>query len=145
MEKITDILERKTPNFHTIQPTHTVKDAISKMSCENVDYLIVLDEDDQFVGLLSEHELITPFLPSQKAVDSLKVIDIMNTRLPMATANSSVEQCMQMLKQHHSKYLAIFDDFSFCGIVSADDIINEAVSNRMDIFDAEPPNTIILG
>jgi CBS domain containing-hemolysin-like protein len=43
---------------------------------------------------------------------------------------------MQLMRQHHVRYLPVFEIHSFRGIVSSEDIIEEAVNNRMEIFDA---------
>ena len=61
----------------------------------------------------------------------------MNTRLPVATTEDTVEKCMRRMKQHNVRFLPVFDGFDFKGIVSSDDIIHEVVENRMQIFDPE--------
>ena len=52
MEKIADILGRNQPQFNTVTTTTTVQDALYKMYCEQVDYLIV-QENDKFIGILN--------------------------------------------------------------------------------------------
>ncbi|HET9744167.1 MAG TPA: CBS domain-containing protein, partial [Chitinophagaceae bacterium] len=54
---------------------------------------------------------------------------------PAATTDDTVERCMQLMRQHHVRYLPVFEDYSFRGIVSTEDILEEAVNNRMEIFD----------
>jgi FOG: CBS domain len=60
----------------------------------------------------------------------------MNKGLPAATTDDTVETCMQLMRQHHVRYLPVFEIHSFRGIVSSEDILEEAVYNRMEIFDA---------
>ena len=47
MEKITSILAKKEPYFHTVSPTSSVDRALNQMCCENVEYLIVMDDDEK--------------------------------------------------------------------------------------------------
>lgn len=136
MEKITSILSKKESHFHTISPASSVNDALCQMCCENVDHLVVMDEDKRFLGLITEHD-ITAMIAASKELESIKVKDITNSRFPAVTTEDTVEKCMQLMQQHHVRYLPVFENFSFKGIVSSEDILEEAVNNRMEIFDTE--------
>jgi len=52
MERIVDVIEKNQPQFNTISTSTTVRDALYKMYCENVDYLIV-QEENRFAGILT--------------------------------------------------------------------------------------------
>jgi predicted transcriptional regulator len=134
MEKITSILAKKELHFHTVPPASSADTALSRMCHENVEYLIVMEEGN-YVGLITEHD-ITKAVVTKKQLAKTKVSEIMNNRLPAATTDDTVERCMQLMRQHHVRYLPVFEIHSFRGIVSADDIIEEAVNNRMEIFDS---------
>jgi CBS domain-containing protein len=136
MEKITSILCRKESHFHTISPIDTVANALNQMCCENVEYLVVMDDDDRFMGLVTEHDIATGAVVSNKSLLKTKVMDIMNKNLPLATTEDTVEKCMQLMRQHHTRWLPVFEGFIFKGIVTNEDILDEAVYNRMEIFDA---------
>ena len=56
MEKIAEVLARKYPQFNTVIPDCLVSDALYQMRCENVDYLIVM-EDEKFHGVISDHDI----------------------------------------------------------------------------------------
>jgi len=134
MEKITSILAKKELHFHTVPPGSTADTALSRMCHENVEYLIVMEEGN-YVGLITEHD-ITKAVVTKKQLTKTNVGEIMNNRLPAVTTDDTVERCMQLMRQHHVRYLPVFEIHSFRGIVSTDDIIEEAVNNRMEIFDA---------
>ena len=57
MERIADVLRFKIPQFNTIAPNRTILDAMHQMRCEHVDYLIVMDDDERFIGILTEHDI----------------------------------------------------------------------------------------
>jgi signal-transduction protein with cAMP-binding, CBS, and nucleotidyltransferase domain len=137
MEKITSILAKKEPHFHTVSPTSSVDKALSQMCCENVEYLIVMDDDERYIGLITEHDITTKVLFVNKNSNNTSVGAVVNKRLPAATTEDTVENCMQMMRQHRVRYLPVFENFSFKGIVSTDDILEEAVKNRTEIFDTE--------
>jgi CBS domain-containing protein len=135
MEKITSILAKKELHFHTVAPGSSADIALSRMCHENVDYLIVMD-DEKYVGLITEHDITSKAVIRNKQLTKTKVSEVMNNRLPAATTDDTVERCMQLMRQHHVRYLPVFEIHSFRGIVSSEDIIEEAVNNRMEIFDA---------
>ena len=137
MEKITSILAKKEPHFHTVSPASSVDKALSQMCCENVEYLIVMDDDERYIGLITEHDITTKVLFGNKNSNSTSVGAVMNKRLPAASTEDTVENCMQMMRQHRVRYLPVFENYSFKGIVSTDDILEEAVRNRTEIFDTE--------
>jgi CBS domain-containing protein len=137
MEKITNIISKKQDHFHIVSPESSANNALCQMSCENVDYLVVLDENKSYIGLISEHDIACRVIVANKQIDKTKVKEIMNSSLPMATTEDTVEKCMRLMRQHHVRYLPIFENFHFKGIVSTEDILEEAVLNRMEIFDVD--------
>jgi CBS domain-containing protein len=138
MERITLILERKGPHLHTVSCESPVTDALQQMRSENVDYLVVLNESDRFLGILTDHDIATKILLSgRKPFHKTTVREVMTTRLPVITTEDTVEKCMKIMRQHNVRFLPVFDGFDFRGVISTDDLIYEVVKNRMDVFDPE--------
>ena len=137
MEKITNILSKKVPHLHTVAPESTASNALNQMCCENVEYLVVIDEEERYLGLITEHDIAASVISRNKQLNKTQVQEIMNNRLPVANTDYTVEKCMQLMQQHHVRYLPIFENFQFMGIVSSEDILVGAVNNRMQIFDTE--------
>ena len=71
MEKITSILAKKEPHFHTVSPGSSVDIALSRMCHENVDYLIVMEEE-KYVGLLTEHDITSKAVITNKQLQKPK-------------------------------------------------------------------------
>jgi predicted transcriptional regulator len=59
----------------------------------------------------------------------------MSTELPIVGLQDTVEQCMQMLNNHKTRYLLIFNDEQFEGVVTINDVLREALANKEMIFD----------
>jgi CBS domain-containing protein len=144
MERITLVLERKEAHFHTVSPGCSINNALQQMHCENVDHLVVMDDEERFLGILSDHEIANKVLFGRKPLHNTTVREVMNTHLPVATTDDTVEKCMRMMRQHNVRYLPVFEDFDFKGVVSSDDIIREVVANRMKIFDSEENENYIF-
>jgi CBS domain-containing protein len=144
MECITSILSRKQAHLHTVSADSFVTDALQQMRSENIDYLVVINDEERFLGLLTDHDIATQIIFGQKSLKKTQVREVMNTRLPVATTEDTVEKCMRRMKQHNVRFLPVFDGFDFKGIVSSDDIMHEVVENRMQIFDPEEDESNIF-
>lgn len=132
MEKITDVLDRNNPQFNTVSSTATVKDALYKMYCEHVDYLIVM-EDERFMGILTEHDVAGKVLFSEKPLHNTLVKEFMTTEIPVVTDEDSLEHGMRLLEQRKVRYLAVFEDFNFKAIVSAQDLMRQSLKTPVGI------------
>ena len=108
MESIADVLARKFPQFNTVVPDCLVSDALYQMCCENVDFLIVI-ENDKFQGIISDHDIASRILFENRPLNKIKVREFMSRSLPVTTPDSSLEQCMKLMERYHVRHLAIFD------------------------------------
>ena len=138
MEKVADVLGRKYPQFNTISPHHLVSDALYQMAAENVDNLIVYD-DERFTGIVSSSDIANKVLLADRPLTQVKVCDCTNKNLPVATLNDSVEYGMELLERYNTKYLAVYDNFDFKGIVSSYDLMRQVLSKRNKIPYRERP------
>lgn len=143
MENVTVLLSKKQSHFNKISPNSSISDALCRMSCQNTDYLIVVDDDEKFLGLLTDHDIATKTVFANKSLTTTKVKQMMNTRWPVADADNTVEDCMKLMSRYNVRYVPVFKNLSFLGVVSSDDILQEAVSHRSKIFDVEDKNVSV--
>src|SRR5215208_3623056 len=136
MERIADVLARKYPQFNTAVPDCRVSDALYQMSCENVDFLIVL-EDDKFQGIITDHDIASKILYENRPLNKIMVKEFMSRSLPVVTPETSLEQSMQLMERYNVRHLAIFDRFNFKGVVSSYDLMHEALTKRSAAFEEE--------
>lgn len=141
MENVTVLLSKKQSHFNKISPNCTISDALCRMSCQNTDYLIVMDDDERYLGLLTEHDIATKTIFNNRSITLTKVNQLMNTRMPAADSENTVEDCMRLMKRFNVRYVPVFNNLNFIGVVSSDDIITEAVNHRLQIFDIEEKNS----
>ena len=134
MERVSDVLRHKYPQFNTIAPNRSITDALHQMQAENVDHLIVM-EDDRFVGVLTEHDITSKIIYQAGRLDTATVKDFMSTYLPVATMSDSLEHCMQLMEKYNMRHLAIYERFSFKGVLSSHDLMNQVLLKRKAIFD----------
>lgn len=137
MEKVTMILARKQPHFKSVSPGCALDDALCRMNFENTDHLIVMDEEENYLGVITEHDIASKSLCGKLPPSQRKVMEIMNTCLPVVFTDDTVDECMQCMQHYHIKHLPVFEGHKFKGIVTMDDILYEVVWHRGEIFDGE--------
>jgi CBS domain-containing protein len=131
MERIADVLARKFPQFNTVVPSCLVSDALYQMCCENVDFLIVI-EDDKFKGVITDHDIASKILFEDRPLNKIQVKEFMSTTLPVTTPEASFGHCMQLMERYNVRHLAIFDRFDFKGVISSDDLMHEALTKQTE-------------
>jgi predicted transcriptional regulator len=134
MRTVADILENKAPAFNTIDPDAKVIEALQMMNSVNLSYLIVM-KNGIFNGIFSERDYSRNVILKGLHSDSCPVSEVMSTSLPMVDLDESVERCMQLLNTHKTRYLLIFDNKEFKGVVTINDVLREAIANKESIFD----------
>ena len=135
MEQVSELLARKYPQFNTASADCLVSDALYQMCCENVDYLIIM-EDDKFKGIITDHDIASKILFENRPLNKIEVREFMNTSLPVITSDASLQSCMQLIERFNSRHLVIYDRFEFRGVVSSYDLMQEAIQ-KPSIFFAE--------
>jgi CBS domain-containing protein len=51
--------------------------------------------------------------------------------------SDSLEHCMQLMERYNVRHLAVYDRFTFRGIVSSHDLMKQALKKRRATFDEQ--------
>ena len=133
MEKVAELLARKFPQFNTASLNCLVSDALYQMCCENVDYLIVM-ENNKFKGIITEHDIVSRILFEDRPLNKIQVAEFVNTSVPVTTPDASLQSCMQMVERFNTKHIAVFNRFEFNGVISSYDLMQEALHSPQRFF-----------
>jgi CBS domain-containing protein len=128
MRTVEEILYKKQTPFNFIQATATVRDAITQMKCENVGFLIVLDKE-KFAGIISERDYARKVILNNKHSETTLVKEIMAIGLPILSPDNTAEECMALMNASWSRYLPVFDNMEFKGVITTYDLMHEAAEN----------------
>ncbi|MBD0365434.1 MAG: CBS domain-containing protein [Flavisolibacter sp.] len=136
METIANILRRKGRHFNIVSPFSSVRTALHQMNCENLDFLIVM-EDDRFLGIVSEHDITKKMTDADLNLNQALVKDFMCTNLPLVTENDTIVYAMHLIEKHNVRHLAVYDGYQFLGVISAMDILSQTLRKRKAVFEEE--------
>jgi CBS domain-containing protein len=133
MKKVSNILKRKGSNVITITPDITVLDALKQMAEKNIGSIVVI-EDGEYIGLLTERDYARKVILKGKSSTSTFVKEIMTTGLPRITPDNSVDTCMQIMSENNIRYLPVFENDLLAGIISINDVIKETIITQEEMI-----------
>lgn len=131
MKKVADILARKGVHVASVSPQTNVIDALRLMANQNIGSVMVM-EDDRFLGIMTERDYSRKVILKGRASSDTQVGDIMSTDFPPVTPQHSVEACMQLLSDHHIRYLPVFEGGAISGIISINDVVKETILEQQE-------------
>lgn len=134
MKKVSHILKRKGSNVITITPDITVLDALKEMAEKNIGSIVVL-ENGEYAGLLTERDYARKVILKGKSSTSTFVKEIMSTGLPRITPDNSIETSMQIMSENNIRYLPVFENDHLCGIISINDVIKETILTQKETIE----------
>ena len=134
MRTVANILIHKPPVFNFVEPDAKVIEALHLMNAVNLSYLVVFHKDT-FYGIFSERDYSRNVILKGLHSDTCTVREVMSVSLPVIAMQDTVERCMQLLNIHKTRYLIVFDDNEFKGIVTINDVLREALENKEMVFD----------
>ncbi len=129
MRTAKDILQQKGVQFNFIKFDKNVLEAIGLMKTENISYLIVLDNNDKYMGIFSERDYTHKVILEGKQSASTKVSEIMTTNLANAALDDSTNKLMLLINNSKARYLPVFDGNVFKGIITINDLMREAMAD----------------
>lgn len=134
MRTVANILINKPPVFNFVEPDAKVIEALQIMNSVNLSYLVVFKENT-FYGIFSERDYSRNVILKGLHSNTCAVREVMSVSLPVIAMQDTVEKCMQLLNIHKTRYLIVFDDNEFKGIVTINDVLREAIENKEMVFD----------
>jgi CBS domain-containing protein len=139
MSKIKEILQKKGPNFNVVTPNTKVVEALNIMKSENLSYVVVM-EDGKYLGIMSERDYTHKIKLQGKQSETTVVKDIMSTDYPVIGFDEQLQRCMVLMNVYKTRYLPIFDEMEFKGVITMNDLMREVIEKD----DVSNPNADCL-
>lgn len=128
MRKISEILADKGRQFNYIDADVTVFEALSAMKSENFSYMIVTS-NGKYAGVFSENDYARKVIMMDKNSKTTRVREVMSADLPMVTSKDTGELCLRLMNMHKTRYVPVFDDFEFEGVITINDLMREVIAD----------------
>ena len=108
----------------TCSPEVTVKNVARQLTEHNVSFLVVVDERNTPVGVVTGSDLVAKVLaPENVDIESLVVEDVMRAKPKTMTPETYMFEAMAYMTRHGLNYLPIVDREQLVGVITPRDLL----------------------
>lgn len=125
--KLRDILKAKGSKVWTIKDYQTVYDALNILVKHNIGALIVLDDHEHLVGMLSERDIVRACLYNSKELDTLLVRKLMSKPVISAAPDEDIGNIMRLMTDNRIRHIPILVEGKLAGVVSIGDVVKSVI------------------
>jgi CBS domain-containing protein len=119
---IKSILAKKGMNVVTIRPEQVIREALSRLAEYNIGALVVMDETNLPVGILSEPD-ITRALANDEQIFSKLVSDLMTKNVITALPQDDLISVANTMTEKRVRHLPVVEKGKLVGIISIGDVL----------------------
>jgi len=130
MATVKQLMNAKTDGTnYTVDYNDTVLKALEIMAAANVSAVMVT-KNEKIVGIFTERDYSRKCeIKGLSAKDTL-VNSLMTGRMFTVTPETSMDQCMGLMNQHHIRHLPVVENDRLVGMVSMRDVVDVLISDR---------------
>lgn len=129
----------------TASARETVRDAADRMAENNVGTLVVIDDADRPLGIVTDRDLVTRVLASRLDPDATLLDDVMTEPVRKVEESTPIEQALETMKGAGVRRVVVVGEESrLMGLLSLDDVLEllvEEAESIGEILRAEQPAT----
>jgi CBS domain-containing protein len=85
--------------------------------------------------LFTERDYARKVILHGKSSSDLQVGEIMSEYLPMVTPLHKLDECMEIMTNHNIRYLPVFENDEYVGIISIIDVVKETMLAQKDTIE----------
>jgi CBS domain-containing protein len=131
--RVSDVLTSKGSDaVYTITSEATVRELLDVLAELNVGALVVSDDGETMLGIVSERDIVRKLRSVENAAE-LAVSEIMTSDVQVCAPEDSFGSLMEVMTEHRVRHIPVIDDGKIVGVVS----IGDAVKYRMDQLEFE--------
>ena len=130
MTTVRNLLESKgTETNYSVASTETVLQAIKVMTEAHIGAVLVT-EGGRIVGIYTERDyLYKGEIDGHSAKDTV-IKDVMISKMVTVTKETTVEQCIGLMRQYNIRHLPVVENEHLVGLVSMRDVMFAAIENK---------------
>jgi CBS domain-containing protein len=121
--KIREVLATKGRKIHRVEPSASIFDAIARMASHNIGSLMVIDESDEIVGIVSERDCLRVVATGADCREK-PVSDIATRDIAIAELDDDLSQVLDTMEAKRCRHVPIVEDGELVGMISVRDVIS---------------------
>ncbi len=130
MITVKDMLDQKGHNAWTIGPEAKVLEALELMAKKGLGALIVVEKDEEVVGILSERDYARKIILMGRHSEDTPVKDIMTKEVYGVHFETTADECMALMTDKHIRHLPVCKDGKLAGVISIGDVVKAVIDQQ---------------
>ncbi len=126
--KLESVLASKGTRVFTAKPSTTIRQAIVELATNNIGALIVVDDAERPVGIISERDLIRELSKDKGALDGV-VSEYMTSPIVTGAAGDDAEAVLRTMTLHRFRHLPVVDEGKLVGMVTLGDLVKAQLAD----------------
>ncbi len=132
MKLVKHLLDAKGRNVISISADASVFDAIKMMADESIGSLVVLDENDGLVGIVTERDYARKVIVKGRSSRDTRVADIMTADVLTTSCEHTVNSCMEIMTEKKLRHLPVVEDGRVVAMVSIGDLVQAIIADQQE-------------
>lgn len=127
MSSVVQVLRQKGSAVYTIGPGRTVLEAAREMNIRRIGSLVVVDESNAPLGIITERDILTRIVAAAKDPAETAVGDVMTQRVITCSTNTPLDELRSVMRRERIRHVPVVENQRVCGMVSIGDLNNAEV------------------
>ena len=108
----------------------SVRNCVKKMAALEIGALVVVDDDHQFMGIVSERDLVRAAVNKNIHLESASVSEVYFPDVTILSPHDAVEKAMQAMIDTKRRHVLIKDKGEFIAIISIGDLLYHLLEDK---------------
>ena len=125
---LSEVLRGKGHDIIKINASACVADAAAALMENRIGSLLVADDSDNIVGILSERDIVGGMEPHGADLHDVPVSDLMTVELIKCAPGDTVLEAMALMTDRRVRHLPVYDGNELLGVISVGDLVKCRIS-----------------
>lgn len=117
------LVKTKGTQTYTIEPEASLRAAATVMHHQQIGSLLVVDNHNQAVGLVTERDIVTAVCLHGSATAAIAVSGVMRGTVPQCDDSDTLEHVMAVMTNQRTRHVVVNGQTGVVGILSIGDVV----------------------
>jgi len=134
MITVRQLLQDKGRDVYAVDPADPVLEAIRQMAEHHVGALLVI-RGAELTGIVSERDYARKVILLGRSSSDTPVWQIMSSPVITVSPDTTVDECMRTMTEHHIRHLPVVSAGRIVGVVSIGDLVKAVIEDQQHTID----------
>ncbi len=130
---VEDLLHYSPLRLISAQPQTTISEAAQKMAKFNIGIVVVIDDDNNVAGVLSERDIVKGLGDTETAIEEAVVGDLMTESVITVSPTDSLVDAVLIMNTHGIRHLLVVQADKPVGVLSIRDVLRVFASQLLEV------------